>query len=54
MISEKIKMKNTRGECHSEKMPRNFCAIISFFDLPYLLFIYLFIYNMKLEFYVLV
>ena len=34
--SEKIKLKNTRGEWHSEKMSGNFCAAISFSDFPFL------------------
>ena len=32
IVSEKIKLKNTKGEWHSEKMSGNFCAAISFSD----------------------
>ena len=35
MVSEKIKMKNTRGEWYSEKMAGNSCATISLSDLPF-------------------
>lgn len=43
MVSEKIKIKNARGEWYSEKMAGNSCATNSFSDFPF------FFLNLKLE-----